>query len=436
MKQILFTLASVAAFSLHAATQQTPAGYSATTIALPAGAGNVLTLPSGTVSFDGFDLELTTPSGATQKLLRFASYTFGSFVEVIDGNDLLFGESSAGTIWRVPLTGGLPQQLTSLTFNYDAVVLDDARALVSAKTGGFSAPDNDVVLLDLDSGATQMVAAFPGASGPLAIDDDGDVYYATAPSAFPAPAGTVSVLRIDRTLLEQAIANGTVLGLANAHTVVSGLDAAGDLAFDDDGDLFFTDWFQGAIGEIDDADQPNAALAPAFLDYSGAGYSAGSLQFVSAPAVPGAAFEPFQPAGSRLVVYETDYASINQLRVLRGQRADLTTTATSPVPAGSFQISLAAGPANGFALLLFAPTTAAGVLPLSVAGFEQPLLLDQAVAASPATTSSPLDNAGGTTWTLANPGFAPAIDATFQAVFASPAGQLGTTAALSLQVSQ
>ena len=258
---LLATAATLTLTVSQLAAQQLAEGFHATTTPLPAGTNNVLTTATGRLYFDGFDLMHAVNGSTSQSLLTFASYTFGSFTTAIGATKVLFGESSNGGIWSVPLNGLAAQLIATVPFNYDAVMLDDDRALVSAKTGGFASPDNDVMFVDLITGQTQLLAQFPGASGPLTVDNTGNVYYATSPATFPAPTGTVTVLRLTSTDIDNAIATSTVLGIANAQVVIAGLDAAGDLAFDDDGDLFFVDWLNNRIGEINDADGNTATLA-------------------------------------------------------------------------------------------------------------------------------------------------------------------------------
>ena len=225
----LVAVATALSATQTASGQQLTEGYSATTTALPAGAGQALTTSNGVVYFDGFDLSYAIPNSTPQTLLAFPALTFGSFTIPVGATKVLFGESSNGGIWSVPLNGQPPLQIANVPLNYDAVMLDDDRALISAKTGGFAAADNDLIFVDLVTGQTQLLAQFPGASGPLAIDDADNVYYATAPSAFPAPAGTVSVLRLTNATINNALATNQVLGAANAEVIIVGLDAAGDI---------------------------------------------------------------------------------------------------------------------------------------------------------------------------------------------------------------
>lgn len=435
----LTSLASAATIALCASqlgAQQLTEGFQESVSALPAGTSNVLTLTSGKVYFDGFDLTYVGngPSSALS-LLSFPSYTFGSFSAAIGSTEVLFGESSNGGIWKLGLNGQPAQQVGIVPFNYDAVMLDDDRALVSAKTGGFSAPDNDVMFVDILTGQTQLVAQFAGASGPLAVDAIGDVYYATAPSAFPAPPGTVSVLRLTRSLIDNAIATNTVLGLGQAQVVIAGLDAAGDLAFDDDGDLFYVDWMNNKIGEINDADGPSAYLSSPLIDYDGSGLSGSVLQF-QATASGLQVFEPFQPTGNQLLVHETDYATISQIRSVAASRPLLTASASNPIPAGTFSLTTDSGPANGLGLLAFAFTTPSGAMSLQVPGFEQPLLIDGALSNNSVLIPQTFDASGVSTIAISNPGFTAIIDTTAQMVCFSLTGAIGTSQTVAMQVGQ
>ncbi|MFT4515063.1 MAG: hypothetical protein ACI89X_002000 [Planctomycetota bacterium] len=432
---LLATAATLSLTVSQLASQQLTEGFTATTTSLPAGTTNVLTTDTGRIYFDGFDLTHATNGSLPQSLLTFGSYTFGSFTTPVGATKVLFGESSNGGIWSVPLNGLPPQLIATVPFNYDAVMLDDNRALVSAKTGGFSSPDNDVMFVDLITGQTQLLAQFPGASGPLTVDLGGDVYYATSPAAFPAPAGTVSLLRLTSTVIDSAIAANSVLGVANAQVVIAGLDAASDLAFDDDGDLFFVDWFNNHIGEINDAEGNNATLAPTLINYAGSGLNGSVLQFTRTTAGP-QIFEPFQPVAGQLLVHETDYVSISQIRSVTARRPELASSAANPIATGTFSLTTTNGPANGIGLLAFATTVPAGPLNIQVPGFEQPLLIDAAFSASPVLVPLTFGNTGVATLTVQNPGFAPILDATTQTICFAATGALGTSQALPLQIGQ
>jgi hypothetical protein len=417
--------------ALVLSAQQIREGYASRVDALPAADGNVLVLPNGgVVSFDGSDLWHRPPGQPATSLLHFASPVFGSFTIDAGGGDVLFGENLTGGLWRVPLQGPAPTApLASLALNYDAVLFAPQRAIVSAKTSGFGGPDNDVVAIDLQTGATQLLAQLPGASGPLAVDDAGHLYYATASNAFPAPPGQTSVLRFRRAVVDAALAANHVLGAGDGELVIAGLDSASDLAFDGDGDLLFVDWFDflnPRIGEIDDA-AGAAARRSDLIGYAGAPFSAGGLQFL--PAAAGAAFEPFQPAGGTLVVHEASFGSLSQLRFVHARRATLAASTPSPIAAGPFALVAAHGPAHGAGIVLLAFPPFASESPFVVPGFEQALWLSPTLLPALASHVVAFDGSGAAALPMLNPGFAVPLAVVAQLAFVdATARTLGTTA--------
>jgi len=428
-------LALLGAFSNPVTAQQVAEGYRGAPTPLATTAGQVLRTAEGLAWFDGTTLWHDVPGQPSQPLLQLPNGVFGSFTIDVGNDRLLFGENSTGDLWLVPKNGPAPTQpLANLTFNYDAVAFDADHALVSAKTTGFATNDNDVVLVDLTTGATQNVAVLPGASGPLAIDDDGDVYYATSSLAFPTPAGSADVLRFPRALVDQAVANQAVLTGSDAQLVIGGLDAASDLAFDDDGDLFFSDYVNLRIGEIDGATGANAGAPHTLVDYAAASVGAATLQFVPGAGGP-QRFEPFQPTGGQLVVFETDYFSQSRLRVLDARRPTLASSVPSPIPTGDFDLVTTNGPANGIGLLALTAGAPVGEVAITLGGYEQPLIVDGTMVGA-AVAFVVFDATGQTTLTIPNPGFATAIDATAQVVAFSVDDALGTTAPLLLQLAQ
>ncbi|MCR9246442.1 MAG: hypothetical protein NXI31_15520 [bacterium] len=420
-------LAALAALGANTSAQTLPEGLASQTRGLPANAGNVLTLggPGGTAWFDGMDLVRRTGTQQTT-LLTFGTPVFGSFTIRAGAGNLLFGESSMGGLWLVPLNGTAPTQpLANLAFNYDAVLYEPQRAIVSAKTSGFSGPDNDLHALDLTTGLTQLLAQIPGASGPIALASNGDLYYATASLLFPTPAGQTDVLRFSRQTIDQALQNNTVLGPADATVVLAAIDSAGDLAFDNDGDLFFTDWFNNTIGEIDGADGANAA-AKVFADYASVSFGGSGLQFVRSPAP--ADFEPFQPRGQRLLVHETEFGVLSQVRTISPRSPQLRSSVRSPVPAGMFDLEISEGPAGGSALLAIGLPSGPGVSRLDVPGFEQPLFWLDGLQQPANTYFLTLDANGEVSLPLNNPGFQPGLAIVTQAAVLDAASEvLGAT---------
>ncbi|MCC7064800.1 MAG: hypothetical protein IT456_18450 [Planctomycetes bacterium] len=425
-------LASPSLTSLRA--QLLPEGHHDAVAVLPTSASNVLALPADQLAwFDGSDLWLEVPSQPARSLLHFAMPVFGSFTIAVDSSTLLFGESTTHGIWLVPLNATPPSQpIANVVFNYDAVLLTPGTALVSAKTGGFSTLDNEVIAVDLATGNTQMLAQLPGASGPIALASNGDLYYATSSLLFPTPPGSTTILRFRRAIVDQALAQNVVLGLPQAEVVFTGIDAAADLAIDDDGDLFFTDWWTNTIGELNDATGPTP-WRTTFADYATTSVSASTVQFVAANTT--AVLEPFQPEASMLCVHETAWGVTSQLRTVHAQSAIASCSVPNPVPTGPFTLQVAQGPANGFGLVAIAFAPSLGAMPLALPGFEAPLHWDTAMTNAFATWFVSFDAAGIAQLTLQNPGIAPVLSVLVQTAFVNAAGtQLGATLPLTVHL--
>ena len=433
---LAFRLSVLLSLSLGAAelvpAQQIPEGWVASVDPLAAQVSLVLEMPSGKVTFDGTTVVLTPAGQPGTVLLQLPGFVYGSFLVQAGPGHVLFGHTgSLDAIWYVPLQGGPPTQpLALVPLNYDAVMLTPTSALVSARTGGWGVIDNDLLVLDLLTGTTQLVVRAPGASGPLAIAPNGDVYYATGYAGIPMPAGTTKVLRFRRPRLDLALQTSRVLGLAHAETVVSGLDSAGDLAFDDDGDLLFVDWFNSRIGEINDATGPSPWLAAPLADYGLAAVFPTTLQFV--PGNGQGVFEPFQRADGSLLVHETDFTAISRARRLRAAPADLSATGGSPIPSGPFALNTVNGPSLGLGFVALAFDATPGTFTVQVPGFEQPLAWSHALVPAPMLAMIAFDASGAAVLPLVNPGSTPANAATAQVAFVSAAGVLGATAPIAL----
>ena len=329
MIRVVLPLLALAA----APAQSIEDGYGANVLTLPAGSHAVLSLtgPDALAYFTGTDLVLEE-SGGRRRLLTFPSPVFGSFTVEISPGLLLFGENSNGELWLVPRssTGGSARKLAVLPFNYDAVPFG-AYALISAKTGGFGAADNDLVAVDLATGQTDLIARIPGASGPLAAG--GGAYYATASNSFPAPPGSTDVLFFSPQKLASAL-GPTHLTAADATVVAAGLDSAGSLAVDGDADLFVTDFINGAVVEISRG-PGGGGRRSTLVTYPVGGATPTGVQLVASPVPSGPGlFEPFQPDGSEtLVVHETDFVlGTSSARSLTAARAGTASSQPNPIP--------------------------------------------------------------------------------------------------------
>ncbi len=429
------SLAIALALAPTASAQVAVEGIAASAQTLPPGTSQSLHTSSGLVTFDGVAVTRTAPGQPPQTLLTTSGVVFGSFLLETGPNHVLFGLTgivSGGAndaIWLLPTQGPVATQpLAMVPYNYDATMLTPTTVLLSARTGGFGATNNELWVLDLPTGTTQLVASIPGASGPVTIAPNGDVFYATGFAGWPPLPGTATVLRFSRAVFDQAVLTNTVLGQAHTQVVVSGLDAVSDFVFDNDGDLLFVDWFNNRIGEINDADGPQPWVGAPLVDYATAAVSPTSLQAVVGASAAGV-FEPFQPANGRVLVHETNYVTTQLLRELTPARATMSATGGSPVPAGPFDFVTSGGPALGLGVVALQFGSIPGVLTISVPGFEQPLFLDATLASNPVLLTVLFDANGASTLSLANPGIAPAVLLSAQVVFGSTSGVLGSTAA-------
>jgi len=209
--------------------------------------------------------------------------------------------------------------------------------------------------------------------------------------------------------------------------VLGGLDAASDLAIDDDSDVFYVDWMQNNVREIHDVETAHPSLGAPLLDYSGSPLFPAGLQFVPGTGI--GVFEPFQPRRGSLLVHATDFGSTSVLSSVGTAEASVALSGPSPLPIGPFSFDIAGGPANGMALLVFDLQSPAGPMPLFLAGYEQPLWWEPALLTSTAVeVLAQLDANGATSLATSNPGLVGLPPALMQVAFLSTVGVLGATA--------
>lgn len=404
-----------------AANAQAPVeGYESQVVTLPGNANSVTAVDGGVVWFDGQTLFVDEAGQPSRALLTLPSFRFGSFTLSIGNGNLLFAESSLGEVWRVPLDpNGTPQLLAVIPFAYDAVAIGTGVAIVSAKLGGFSSAQNDLIALDLVTGAQSPVGVAPGASGPLTLGRSGDLFYATAPLTFPPPPQSVEILRWNAAQWSLALNQGLLLTRTNAQLVAAGLDAASDLAVDDDGELILVDYWNAAVLE----QSANGGGRGALVDYSAASLSPAAIAFL--PGSAGAQFEPFaRGQAGVLCVVETDYFSATQVRMLRPAPASLGVAAagTGPVPPGPFALQLQDGARGGLCLIAVGTVGTGVLLPLQLPGFEQTVAWEAGLLFPVTTGLAPLDVQGVGGMPLQNPGFPGGLWIHAQALFVDAAG--------------
>jgi hypothetical protein len=311
------------------------------------------TLSSGDfVVFDGLQVLQNAPDGTLRRLLAtFPSFAFPSFV-LTDADELrLFvGESSNGHIWKLTVGFATPPELvTTLAFNYDAAFSGNALYVSSANCG--LACGNEIWRVDLFTNQLRLVARTPGASGPLAVDPAGNLYYANASARFPPPPKPSAVWRWSAAQL----AGPDVLDLSDALFLGGGFAGAARLAYDSrDGALFLLE-VNFATGEnrlrrVQGSSESSPVLVEGQLFRS-----MGNLSLV--PGEGPARLRPYQPAsGGTLVYTTTDFVAPPERLALRPQRPTATLTGPGLSGPGPFQLALTGGPPNGFAVVLCGPS--------------------------------------------------------------------------------
>ncbi|MDP6540231.1 MAG: hypothetical protein QF903_09810 [Planctomycetota bacterium] len=180
------------------------------------------------VTFDGVSIDLYDEAGGfLMNLGALPGFVFTSFVESDPSETYaLVGESTFGDIYKVMLDGSGLSAVANIPFHYDAVFEGADSALISASP--CLCGTNEIYRLDLTGGAPQPIISVPGASGPVALSNDGDLYYATASAQFPAPPGSTDIVF----WTADQLASGSTLTLGDATVFHSGLDGGAALAVD------------------------------------------------------------------------------------------------------------------------------------------------------------------------------------------------------------
>lgn len=220
---------------------------------LPAAFASYATLSSGErVVFDGLSFDLYDAGGGfLLNLGTLPNFVFNSFVEVDPSETFaVCGESSNGDLFKVALDGTGFTTLANLNFNFAADFEDATNLVVSAATCGFGC-GNDLVRVDTSTGATTFFANVAGASGPVAVADNGDVYYGSVSGAFPAPPGSANLLR----WTAAQVHGGLLLTELDAVTVSAAFDGAASMDIDPAfGNVFLAESIFGGTSRIYEVD--------------------------------------------------------------------------------------------------------------------------------------------------------------------------------------
>ena len=303
--------------------------------------GSYQTLDDGTrVVFDGQSIDLyTVGNGFLLNLGALPGFVFNSFVEVDPTRTFaVVGESTNGDLFKVQLDGSGMTPLTNLAFNFDGVFESPTSILVSAATCGFGC-GNEVYRVDTTTGATSLVASVSGPSGPLALADDGALYYGLVDLVNPTGSG---VLRWTATQL----AAGVPLSEADAATVFTGLAAINSLAVDPVfGNLVLSESVFNGTSRILEVDPSDGTLVDVVVESD---FSLSNVELLQ-DAGDGH-FHRYQPEDGVYLHYaSTDFIVFDDINTIRPQQP--TTSFAQVGPAAT--VSIAGGEPNGAALVVF-----------------------------------------------------------------------------------
>ena len=346
MKRLLFAALVALTLPLSAAAQDSPApGFAADAgIVNPMAWSTFATLGDGSrVHFDGNAVVHYGADGTFLSTLHtFSEFFFtGAIAADPDGGSVLVGESTNGDMYRVQMDGSGATFLANLAYNYDAVYESAGVALVSAATCGFGC-GNDIVRINTQTGATTVVAQVSGASGPVALAANGDLYYGPASDTFPAPSGSGELWMFSAS----SLAGSAILTDADATLLTAGLDSVASIAVDPYfGDIVVaTNTYDASFAVVADAltlirsdGEVKGVIAEGLSSYRG------NIDIVQGAGI--GHFRAFQPEGMTLT-----YSVAGRIESIQPKRPTSTVTHYG----GSFySFEVEGGQPNGAMLLTY-----------------------------------------------------------------------------------
>ncbi len=138
--------------------------------------------------FDGTELSKSS-GGTSTPLFDPPGFVFGSFLKVVGGSTIYFGESTDMKIYQVASTGG-GTEVAEIQYNFD--LENYGSELYVSYNASTSPPPGDpeaaVARLTLPGGALDIILGNTGGhSGPLTFDGAGNMYYCKPNSTFGQP---------------------------------------------------------------------------------------------------------------------------------------------------------------------------------------------------------------------------------------------------------
>lgn len=269
------------------------------------------------VVYDGGELLLIDETGTATLLASFGTETFGSFVVLAPSGDaVIVAESTNQGIYEVPLAGGAPEQIDTLSYAFDLIFDSEGRGFVSAPAT--DSVGNEIFLLDHDPSVETpnrpLVVDIPGFSGPVAFDDKGRLYYGTV----DFDALSQKIVRFSTGQIDTAL-SGTPASFNDAEVVLSEIDSVFDMVFAHNSLLYSDLGFsanEGRIWRLDGDDNFRESLlvslsadetlpSPSYL-----AYHSGSVEFHRGVGV----------GGGTLAVAYSNFSTLNRVTFVVPQR--------------------------------------------------------------------------------------------------------------------
>jgi hypothetical protein len=360
------TFLSCALLAAPAALADTPAlGFEIEALPMPTGVpffGSVTcTLPGGDLAiFDGTSVTQWTAGGAfVQTVAMLAEGGYAAFIlPVPDGSGVVFAHSGdffagvQGEIFEAPLSGAGATSLFALKFPYDAIFLQDGDLLVSGDFSG-TAQTNDFVRIHLATTGVTLIGQVDGPSGPIAQRANGDLFYAPATNAFPAPPGSGSIVY----WTEADLTGGTFLDDTNSTLWASGYDPIAAMRVDPVKDrVFVAENLYDSGFTLQSARVLRARTSVALAEeIAVATQYVSNLEFVNTEG--GAAnFQSYQPGNGWSLKYNTtDFFSSATHDRIRPLRPTLSLSGPGVLGVGSVTLDVVDAPPNGTLYLVFGP---------------------------------------------------------------------------------
>lgn len=363
------------------------------------------------VVFDGLTVDLYDASGAfLANLATLPAFVFNSFVEVDPTETfVVIGESSNGDLLRVMLDGSGTTVVANLTNNYDAVFATATELLVSAGTCGFGC-GNDLLRVDLGTGTTTPLATLPGASGPVALSANGDLYTVVVDFLNPGTSRLVAYT-------DAQLDAGTPLVEADAALLLGGLAGGASLAVDPVfGNLFLAESSFGATSRILEI-APDGTVVDVVVESD---LYLGGLELFQGGGK--GHFHRYQPSGGVGMRYSrTDFNALDEIATILPAQPQASFSQSGPVA----QLTVTGGVPDGAMLVVFTananhdPTLVTTVLPGTDFQFHAAASPNRLRRTGPFLL--PLDATGTGTFTYFDPGPLAGTQ-TFQALVADPGG--------------